>query len=150
MQAWEEWVLACIGALVVVACTGASWRVGKPVSLVVGVLVGTLVVSSVGEEVCIEASVGEVVSSVVGVGVCTVASFGEVVSSVVVVVEHTVAEGEVLQGSQLNRAELEGEVGLELVYFVEAVEVGCIGSEEEPGELHIRQLEVLVELHKSQ
>jgi len=132
MQAWEEWVLACIGALVVVACTGASWRVGKPVSLVVGVLVGTLVVSSVGEEVCIEASVGEVVSSVV------------------VVVEHTVAEGEVLQGSQLNRAELEGEVGLELVYFVEAVEVGCIGSEEEPGELHIRQLEVLVELHKSQ
>jgi len=131
MQAWVEWVLACIGALVVVVCIGASWRVGKPVSLVVGVLVGTWVVSSVGEEVCIEASVGEVVSSFVGVVVCTGAFLEEVVSSVVA--EHTVAVGEVLQESQLNQAELGVAEGQEWVDSVEAAEAAvegdCTGSE---------------------
>jgi len=130
MQAWEELALACTGALVVVACIEASLWVGKPVSLVVGVLVDTWVVSSVGVEVCIEASVGEVVSSVV--------------------VGHTVAEDEVLQVSQLNLAELAEAVGQEWDHLDEAVEVGCTGSEEEPGELHIHQLGVLLELRKSQ
>jgi len=148
MQAWEELALACTGALVVVACIEASLWVGKPVSLVVGVLVDTWVVSSVGVEVCIEASVGEVVSSGVGVVACTGAFVGEVVSSVVV--GHTVAEDEVLQGSQLNLAELAEAVGQEWDHLDEAVEVGCTGSEEEPGELHIHQLGVLQELRKSQ
>jgi len=147
MLAWEELALACIGALVVVACIEASLLVGKPVSLVVGVLVGTWGVSSVGMEVCIEASVVEVVVSVVVVVAYIEAFLEEVAFSEGV--ERIAAEVLDLQGLQLNQAEPAEEVEQEWDHFVETGMEDCIVFEEELEVLHIHQLLVLGELHKT-
>jgi len=140
MLAWEELALACIEALVVVACIEASLLVGKPVSLVVGALVGTWVVFSVGVEVYIEASVVE--------GVACIEVFLEEVAFSEGA-EHIAAEVLDLQGLQLSQAELAEEVEQEWDHFVGAVVEDCTAFEEEPEVLHIHQLVVLWELHKT-